>query len=319
MTYYGGTNNVGVVFKIKPGGTYTVLHNFDMAAEGGNPYGSVILAPVNNLVANPQGITTLEDTKKVITLSGSGAPTLSYSIVTNPAHGKLTGTLPKETYKPKANYNGADQFTFNVSVGCISSGPATVSITVTPVADTPVLAPIGNKSVAKNTTLTFTATGTDGDKGQVLSYSLINAPAGASINATTGVFTWTPTTSGSYSLTVRVTDNGSPALYDEEQITVTATNSFVASTEQTQSATVQAKAMLYPNPVVDKFYISLNEPSDEVIVRLINISGAVISTDQYNLSGKNQLELNASQLQRGIYMIELQTKQGKQTLRFIKS
>jgi len=45
----------------------------------------------------------------------------------------------------------------------------------------------------------------------------------------------------------------------------------------------------------------------------------VISTNEYNVAGKNKLEINASQLQRGIYMVELQTEQGKQTLRFIKS
>jgi uncharacterized repeat protein (TIGR03803 family) len=319
MTYYGGTNNIGVIFKIKSGGTFTVLHNFDMAADGGNPYGSLILAPVNNLIANAQSITTPEDTKKIITLAGSGAPTLTYNILTKSAHGKLSGTLPKQTYSPNLNYNGDDQFTFNVSVGCISSAPATVSITVSPVVDTPVLAPIGNKSVVKSTTLTFTATATDGDKGQTLKFSLVNAPAGATINATNGVFTWTPATAGNYSFKVRVTDNGSPALYDEEPIMVTVTNSFAASEEQSQSATVQTKATLYPNPVIDKFYITLNAPLDKITIRIININGAVMSTTQYNVSGKNKLELDASQLQRGIYIIELQTEQRRQTLRFIKS
>ena len=319
MTYYGGSKNVGVIFKVKSG-SYSVVHNFDMAADGGNPYGSLILAPVNNLVANPQSITTAEDAKKAITLTGSGAPTLTYNIVTAPAHGKLTGTLPKQTYAPKLNYNGPDQFTFNVSVGCIASAPATISINVTPVADTPVLSPIGNKSVVKNTVLTFTAKATDPDKGQTLTFSLINGPAGAKINVTSGKFTWTPTTAGSYTFKVRVTDNGSPALFDEEQITVTVTNAFAANAAEAQSLTVQTKAAtLYPNPVVDKFYITLNAPVDQITIRIISINGAVISTNQYHVGGKNKLELDASQLQRGIYMVELQTEQETQTLRFIKS
>jgi hypothetical protein len=46
-----------------------------------------------------------------------------------------------------------------------------------------------------------------------LTYSLSNAPAGATINATNGVFTWTPTEAqgpGVYNITVRVMDNGLP-------------------------------------------------------------------------------------------------------------
>ena len=37
---------------------------------------------------------------------------LGYSIVTLPAHGVLSGTLPGQTYTPDPNYNGTDTFTF---------------------------------------------------------------------------------------------------------------------------------------------------------------------------------------------------------------
>jgi hypothetical protein len=179
----------------------------------------------------PQSITTAEDVSKKITLTGSGGSPLTFAVVTNPKHGKVSGAGAIKTYKPKANYSGKDSFTFVVSVGCLSSGPATVKITVTPVADTPVLAPIGNKSVVKNTTLTFTAMATDADKGETISFSLIGAPAGAAINKTSGVFTWTPSTAGSFTFKVRATDNSPLALYDEEQIKVTVTNTFAFDAE----------------------------------------------------------------------------------------
>ena len=74
------------------------------------------------------------------------------------------------------------------------------------------------------TPVTFTATATDPDAGQTRTFSLgAGAPAGATINGSTGAFSWTPTAVGSPSVTVRVTDNGSPALFDEEAITVTVT------------------------------------------------------------------------------------------------
>ena len=90
----------------------------------------------------------------------------------------------------------------------------------------PVLAAIGDKTANSGSLLTFTATATDADlPANGLTYSLdAGAPAGATINATTGVFSWTPTANqggGSYGVTVRVTDNGSPALSDSETISVT--------------------------------------------------------------------------------------------------
>ena len=89
------------------------------------------------------------------------------------------------------------------------------------------LAAIGDKTVNEGQLLTFTANATDSDvPANTLTFSLLNAPAGASIDPATGVFSWTPAEGqgpGSYDLTVRVTDNGTPNLYDEEAITITVT------------------------------------------------------------------------------------------------
>ncbi len=70
---------------------------------------------------------------------------------------------------------------------------------------------------------TFTATATDVDSTN-LTFSLINPPAGASINATTGVFTWTPTEAqgpGVFTFTVKVCDDGTPVLCDQQLVTIT--------------------------------------------------------------------------------------------------
>ncbi len=84
-------------------------------------------------VANAQSVTTAFNTAKAITLTGSDpdGDVLTYAIVTQPAHGKLTGTAPSLTYTPTANYSGGDSFTFKVtdSKGA-ASAHATVSITV---------------------------------------------------------------------------------------------------------------------------------------------------------------------------------------------
>jgi uncharacterized protein (UPF0179 family) len=102
----------------------------------------------------------------------------------------------------------------------------TINITVGEVNQAPVLAAIGNKRINEGSLLTFTASATDPDlPADNFSFSLASgAPAGATINASTGEFSWTPDeTRGSavYSVTVRVTDDGVPSLDDFETINIT--------------------------------------------------------------------------------------------------
>jgi len=99
-------------------------------------------------MANNVGVTIQEDTLVPITLAGSdidGDP-LTYSVVTGPIHGRLDGTPPNLIYKPEANFNGSDSFTFRVNDGTADSDVATVSITVTPVNDPPVAGYDGAKA-----------------------------------------------------------------------------------------------------------------------------------------------------------------------------
>ncbi|GAB3163293.1 PKD domain-containing protein [Telluribacter humicola] len=85
----------------------------------------------------------------------------------------------------------------------------------------PVLAAIGNKTATVGQPLTFTASAIDSDvPAQTLTYS-VSGTTGATINAQTGAFSWTPSQSGDFTFTIKVTDSGTPALFDEESITVT--------------------------------------------------------------------------------------------------
>ncbi len=59
---------------------------------------------------------------------------------------------------------------------------------------------------------------------QTLSFSILNAPEGASIQAGTGVFSWTPSEAqgpGVYTFTVQVCDNFEPAACDSQEVTLT--------------------------------------------------------------------------------------------------
>ncbi|HYT89560.1 MAG TPA: putative Ig domain-containing protein, partial [Gemmataceae bacterium] len=114
--------------------------------------------------------------------------------------------------------------TYPVTVRVTDSGPAALSdaksfsITVREVNRAPVLTALGDRTVDEETTLSFTAAATDPDlPANALTFTLdAGAPAGASIDPATALFTWTPseTQDGTYHVTVRVTDNGSPQLSD---------------------------------------------------------------------------------------------------------
>jgi len=93
----------------------------------------------------------------------------------------------------------------------------------------PVLAPIANQHVFEASPLSFTASATDPDAGQTLTYSLVGAPAGASINPSTGVFSWTPvdddpsgTGQDDYTFTVHVSDGAGGSA--NQPVTVTVAN-----------------------------------------------------------------------------------------------
>ncbi len=89
----------------------------------------------------------------------------------------------------------------------------------------PVLAHIGDRTVNEGALLTFNCVATDTNvPAQTLTFSLgAGTPQGSSMT-TNGVYTWTPAESqgpGTYAMTIRVADNGSPPLIVTETITIT--------------------------------------------------------------------------------------------------
>jgi hypothetical protein len=158
------------------------------------------------------------------------AQTLTYSLnagapagaTIHPSTGAFSWT-PNETQGP-----GSYPVTIRVTDsygGAPAEDSETITITINEVNSVPVLAPVGNKTVNEGSALAFTATASDLDvPANGLTFSLgAGAPPGATISSA-GAFSWTPTEAqgpGSYPITIRVTDSGTPALTDSETITVT--------------------------------------------------------------------------------------------------
>ena len=176
-----------------------------------------VLAAIGNKTVNEENLLTF-----TATVSDAESNPLTYSLVGAPSGASINASTGVFTWTP-TEAQGPNSYTFTVRVtdGMLIDEES-ITITVNEVNTAPVLAAIGNKTVEEESLLTFTASATDTDlPANMLTYSLINAPSGASINATTGVFTWTPTEAhgpGSYPFTIRVSDG---TLTDEETITVT--------------------------------------------------------------------------------------------------
>jgi hypothetical protein len=90
----------------------------------------------------------------------------------------------------------------------------------------PVLGVIPAQTVNESTLLTVTNAATDSNNHAVLSYALVAPPAGAAINAATGVITWTPSQSQSPGANVLTTIVTATDSYDIVNPQLMATNSF---------------------------------------------------------------------------------------------
>ncbi|PKO13234.1 MAG: hypothetical protein CVU39_20260 [Chloroflexi bacterium HGW-Chloroflexi-10] len=149
---------------------------------------------------------------------------LNFSLVSAPAGAAITADGAFTWTPTEAQGPGSHPFTVKVCDAAPLCDEEEITVTVNEVNTAPVLTAIGNKSVNKLATLTFTATATDGDlPANTLTFSLVGAPAGATIT-TAGAFSWTPTEAqggGDHTFIVKVCDDGSPSLCDQEEITIT--------------------------------------------------------------------------------------------------
>jgi hypothetical protein len=94
---------------------------------------SITVTPVNDApVANGQSLTTPYNAPLALTLAGSDVEgsALTYTVLSSPANGTLSGTAPNLTYTPNIGSSGTTSFTFKVNDGGLDSAVATVTIIV---------------------------------------------------------------------------------------------------------------------------------------------------------------------------------------------
>jgi MYXO-CTERM domain-containing protein len=195
---------------------------------------TIRVTPVNDLpVAAPLDLAVREDGALTFALGGTDAEgdAVTVRLDRRPTRGSLepaAAGAPNFTYRPDADLFGADSFTFSLcdAVGC---GPsATVSITITPVNDAPVLGLVPDLDLLEDGSATFRLAATDVD-GDPLTFSVVTAPSEGTltvVDAATGELTYAPPANfvGTLSFAWQVSDGSATAGPDTVEIRVAAVN-----------------------------------------------------------------------------------------------
>ncbi|MDH5210669.1 MAG: tandem-95 repeat protein, partial [Betaproteobacteria bacterium] len=217
---FNGADSFSYTVTDGAGGTDTATVTLSVGADNDAP------------VAGDDAFSTAEDVARLITAAELLAndtdvdgDTLTIASFTQAAHGTVVDHLDGTyTYTPNQDFNGADSFSYTVTDGAGGTDTATVTLSVGADNDAPVLDLIADQGVLVNQLLSIQASATDPDgPGDTLTFSLVGTvPTGAAIT-TDGLFTWTPTPTayGTTPITVRVTDSGTPGLFDEDTFDVT--------------------------------------------------------------------------------------------------
>ncbi|MES2098160.1 MAG: Ig-like domain-containing protein, partial [Pseudomonadota bacterium] len=160
-------------FNYTPTANYNGADSFtykpnDGTADGNTVTVSLTVTAVNDLpVATADSYSTNEDT--VLTVSAPGVlandtdvegSALTSALVSGPAHGLVTlNANGSFSYTPFANYNGTDSFTYKANDGTADGNTATVSLTINPVNDAPVVSAGNTLSYTENAAATAISTG----------------------------------------------------------------------------------------------------------------------------------------------------------------
>jgi VCBS repeat-containing protein len=208
--------------------------SFDLIGFGGN--GSHVTVSDVRLSGLPQlhdeAATLLEDGSLAFNpfaqVDNAALLQLGSHVVDQPAHGAVTvnadGTF---SYTPTADYFGTDTFTYRLSDGPLESNLATVSLTITPVNDAPVVADV-LATTAEDTALVIAlgAYATDVDS-TALTTQIVTGPAhGVLTQNADGSYTYTPDANynGADSFTYLANDGALDSNIATVSLNVTAVN-----------------------------------------------------------------------------------------------
>ncbi len=187
-----------------------------------------------------------------------------------------------------------------------------LEVTVVDANGPPVITPIGDQVVVEAEVLSFIVTATDPDRSDTLEFSLTEAPAGVTLDAQTGFFRWVPSiaAAGEHTVTIRVTDNGQPAMFAEDSFAITVVDDNRDPTSVTLSP-ANVRENLPANTIVGTLTTTDPDASDIHTYTLIAGTGDT-DNSRFNIAG-NVVRTNESfnYEQKSTYSIRVHTADGK--------
>ncbi|RDC64558.1 hypothetical protein AHMF7616_03172 [Adhaeribacter pallidiroseus] len=75
---------------------------------------------------------------------------------------------------------------------------------------------------------------------------------------------------------------------------------------------------LYPNPVHNQFMVQLSEPLDNPQTSVRDAAGVEVLHNPHQVISSDQLQVNVETLKPGLYLLQVHSKQGYQTMKFLK-
>lgn len=206
---------------------------------------NIAVSAVNDAPTVPNiTLSTAEDVAKSVVFMGQDVDgdALTYTVISGPSHGVLSGVAPNLTYTPAANYFGPDSLTFKANDGKTDSAVATLNLTVTSVNDAPVAT---SKAVttAEDTKINIAIQANDVE-GSALTYA-VGVPAHGTLSGTAPNLIYTPAANyfGADSFTFKANDGTVDSAPASIGISVTAVNDApiatadIASTKKNTAVT----------------------------------------------------------------------------------
>ncbi|MEZ5552896.1 MAG: putative Ig domain-containing protein [Pseudomonadales bacterium] len=171
-------------------------------------------APTNTAPTASAGVDQTANVGQTVTLSGAAssdaegdALTYAWSLSSPAGSSSVLNGAAAVSPTFTADVAGIYTVTLTVNDGLLNSLPDTMTVTVTfDGSNPPVItsSPVVTASTGQN--YTYDVTATDADAGDALTYALLTAPAGMTINSSTGIIGWVPDATGPADVDVQVTD-----------------------------------------------------------------------------------------------------------------
>lgn len=219
--------------------------------QGGFDPGTVVVtvAPVNDApTIDDQTFDLLEDAPGVLSLVAGDVDgdVLSWSIITSPSHGVLSGAGPDVEYSPDANFNGTDSFEVSIDDGNGGTDTATITLLVAAVNDAPV-AEAAAVTTEEDVPVEITLGASDVDGDPMVFTSPVVGPSFGTLICTGAVCTYTPALNfhGLDQFTFQVDDGNGGMDTTMVSITITPVNDLPVAADAVVSTTEDTAVSIF--------------------------------------------------------------------------